>query len=136
MFTGTIIGVVNGDQITAAYTTTARTNSPPGTYPIVPRLVDSNDRQTNYTVTLVDGTLTVTSAGSANFTNAKLTGGLLQMVLSAGAGQNYALERSTNLVEWTSLITNTISADGTVNFTDTPATNNAKSIFYRARLAP
>jgi hypothetical protein len=30
-----------------------------GTYPIVPSLVDPNDRQINYTVTLVNGTLTV-----------------------------------------------------------------------------
>lgn len=61
-FTGTITGVVNGDNITATYSCSATTNSPVGTYPIVPALVDPNDRQTNYTVKLTNGTLTITMA--------------------------------------------------------------------------
>jgi hexosaminidase len=60
VFTGTIIGVTNGDNITAAYSTTANSASPVGAYPIVPALVDPNNRKTNYAVNLVDGTLTVT----------------------------------------------------------------------------
>jgi hypothetical protein len=59
VFTGTITGETNGDNITAAYSCSATTDSPVGTYPIVPSLVDPNDRQINYTVTLVNGTLTV-----------------------------------------------------------------------------
>jgi hypothetical protein len=58
-FSGTITGLVNGDNITATYSTTATNSSPPGTYPIMPSLVDPNNRQTNYTVTMVNGTLTV-----------------------------------------------------------------------------
>jgi hypothetical protein len=58
-FAGTITGVTNGDNLTATYTCGATPNSPPGTYPIVPSLVDPNNRQTNYTVALVNGTLTV-----------------------------------------------------------------------------
>jgi hypothetical protein len=61
VFTGTITGLTNGDNITATYSTTATVNSPVGTYPIIPSLVDPNDRETNYTVTLIDGTLTVGS---------------------------------------------------------------------------
>ena len=61
--TGTIVGVTNGDNITAAYNTTATIDSPAGIYAIVPSLVDPNDRQTNYSVTLVDGTLTVSLEG-------------------------------------------------------------------------
>ncbi len=59
VFTGTIVGLSNGDNITATYSTTATTSSPPGTYPIVPRLVDPDNLASNYSVTLVDGTLTV-----------------------------------------------------------------------------
>jgi hypothetical protein len=59
VFTGTITGVTNGDNITAIYSCSATAGSPVGTYPIVPSLVDPNDRQTNYTVSLVNGTLTV-----------------------------------------------------------------------------
>ena len=59
VFTGVIIGVTNGDNITAAYSSSAASNSPPGTYAITPALVDPNNRQTNYTVSLINGTLTV-----------------------------------------------------------------------------
>jgi uncharacterized repeat protein (TIGR03803 family) len=59
VFTGTITGVTNGDDITATYSCSATANSPAGNYLIVPSLVDPNDRQTNYIVNLVDGTLTV-----------------------------------------------------------------------------
>jgi uncharacterized repeat protein (TIGR03803 family) len=62
VFTGAITGVTNGDNITAAYSCSATNNSPVGTYPIVPALVDPDDRQTNYTVTLVNGTLTIAMA--------------------------------------------------------------------------
>ena len=40
VFSGTITGIQNGDNITATYATTATINSPAGTYPIVPSLVD------------------------------------------------------------------------------------------------
>lgn len=60
VFTGTITGLVNNDNITATYSTTADYQSLPGTYPIMPALVDPNNRATNYHVVLVNGTLTVT----------------------------------------------------------------------------
>ena len=61
-FTGTIVGIKNGDNITATYSTPATTNSPTGTYPIIPALVDPTGKLSNYTVTINNGTLTVTSA--------------------------------------------------------------------------
>jgi hypothetical protein len=61
-FTGTITGVQNGDNITASYSTVADASSPIGTYSIVPALNDSNGKLTNYSVTINDGSLTVTAA--------------------------------------------------------------------------
>jgi 6-phosphogluconolactonase (cycloisomerase 2 family) len=62
-FTGTITGIKNGDNITASYSTTATAASAPGTYPIVPALVDPTGKLSNYTVTaLNNGILTVTPA--------------------------------------------------------------------------
>ena len=58
-FTGSIVGIVNGDNISAAYNCSATTGSMAGIYPIIPSLVDPNNRETNYTVNLVNGTLTV-----------------------------------------------------------------------------
>ena len=59
VFTGTISGLVNGDNITAAYSCSATLTSPFGIYPIVPTLVDPGNRETNYSVSLIDGTLTI-----------------------------------------------------------------------------
>jgi len=61
-FTGTIVGIKNGDNITATYSTPATASSPAGTYPIIPALVDPTAKLGNYTVTINNGTLTVTTA--------------------------------------------------------------------------
>jgi len=62
IFTGSITGVTNSDNITAAYSSSATSASAAGTYNITPSLVDPANRQTNYAVNLVNGTLTVTQA--------------------------------------------------------------------------
>jgi 6-phosphogluconolactonase (cycloisomerase 2 family) len=62
LFTGTIVGIKNGDNITATYSTPATATSPAGTYPIIPALVDPTAKLGNYTVTINNGTLTVTTA--------------------------------------------------------------------------
>ena len=61
-FTGTISGVVNGDNITATFSCSAASNSPVGNYTITSTLNDPNDRQTNYAVTLNNGALTIVVA--------------------------------------------------------------------------
>jgi DNA-binding beta-propeller fold protein YncE len=60
-FTGSISGLVSGDNISATYACNASTNSPVGIYAIVPSLVDPSGRLGNYATALVNGTLTVTS---------------------------------------------------------------------------
>jgi hypothetical protein len=62
LFTGSIIGIKNGDNITATFSTTATSASPVGTYPIVPTLIDPNNVLGNYTVTSVNGILTINPA--------------------------------------------------------------------------
>ncbi len=57
--TGTLVGLQIGDEdITTAYSTTATLGSGAGQYPIIPAL-EPNDKLANYSVTLVNGTLTV-----------------------------------------------------------------------------
>jgi hypothetical protein len=58
-FTGNIVGLQDGDNITASYTTPATTSSPVGAYAIVPTLNDPDGKLTNYSVTLSHGQLTV-----------------------------------------------------------------------------
>ena len=61
-FTGTITGIQNGDNISASYSSIAGLTSALGTYPIVPAVVSPGNLQTNYQVTLTNGTLTVVQA--------------------------------------------------------------------------
>ena len=58
-FTGTLVGVTNSDDLTAAFTTAATLGSPPGNYPITPTVQDPNSRLGNYSLTTNLGALTV-----------------------------------------------------------------------------
>jgi hypothetical protein len=62
--TGTMSGVVNGDNISASYATIAGVTSPVGAYPITSSLSDPDQKLTNYSVSATAGTLTVSPAGS------------------------------------------------------------------------
>jgi len=59
---GTISGIKNADNITAKFASTATATSPVGSYPITPSLVDPGAKLGNYSVTLTNGTLTVSPA--------------------------------------------------------------------------
>ena len=64
-FSGSLTGVVNHDPITALFASTATPATPPGVYgpgssfAITPSLVDPSNRVGNYTLTSVQGTLTI-----------------------------------------------------------------------------
>lgn len=59
VFTGTLTGLVNNDNITATFSCSATSNSLPGIYVIQPTLLDPDNRLTNYVVTTKPGTLTI-----------------------------------------------------------------------------
>jgi 6-phosphogluconolactonase (cycloisomerase 2 family) len=63
VFTGTITGIRNGDNITAAYASATDPTTPVGAYPIVPTPSDNGTGAlANYVVTLNNGVLTITPA--------------------------------------------------------------------------
>jgi hypothetical protein len=64
----------------------------------------------------------------------QLPDGRISLSLSGQAGSNYAIEDSTNLVDWLQ-VTNFTSDGGSFQFIDNDSTNNAE-MFYRARLLP
>lgn len=80
-FSGNVSGNLNGDTFTESFTTTATAASPAGTYAIVPSVTGAN--LANYTVTVMDGTLTVAQAGSTTALQASAT--------SIAAGQTLTL---------------------------------------------
>jgi hypothetical protein len=57
--TGTLTGVVPGDGITASYTTVATSSSQAGSYAITPVLSDPNNKRSNYSAVLTNGTLII-----------------------------------------------------------------------------
>ena len=59
-FTGTISGLKNGDAITATQDSPATVGSQAGTYPIVPTVKDASGNIGNYSVSISNGTLTIT----------------------------------------------------------------------------
>ncbi len=62
-FTGTVTGALNGDSFVESFSTTATASSPVGTYPITPAVTGTN--LIFYSVTAVNGTLTITQAGTS-----------------------------------------------------------------------
>jgi MBG domain-containing protein/Big-like domain-containing protein/centrosomal CEP192-like protein/NHL repeat-containing protein len=66
VFTGATAGLVNGDTVSTTFSSTAVTNSPVGTYAIVPTVSGASS---NYTVVTVNGTLTITQNPSSLVVN-------------------------------------------------------------------
>ncbi|HTF69181.1 MAG TPA: FG-GAP-like repeat-containing protein, partial [Edaphobacter sp.] len=62
-FTGSLSGAINGDILQPVFSTTATSSSPVGAYPIAVSAIGNNIA--NYNIVAIDGTLTVTQAGSA-----------------------------------------------------------------------
>ncbi|HEX7652853.1 MAG TPA: MBG domain-containing protein, partial [Verrucomicrobiae bacterium] len=60
--TGSTIGFLAADNISTAYTTTANTNSAPGSYGVTPVFTDSGNRLGNYSLTTNSGALTISKA--------------------------------------------------------------------------
>ncbi|HWF03684.1 MAG TPA: MBG domain-containing protein [Candidatus Angelobacter sp.] len=59
-FTGSVQGLKNGDAITATQDSPATVDSPAGSYTIVPTLQDASGNIGNYSVSVSNGTLTIT----------------------------------------------------------------------------
>jgi hypothetical protein len=74
--TGTVANVVSGQSILPTYSTTAVTSSPAGTYPITPAYTfGPGTKASNYAVTVVKGTLTITTTDAGGGSNPPGGGG-------------------------------------------------------------
>jgi len=137
IFTGSIVGVQNGDNITATYSTTATTSSPAGTYPIVPALVDPGSQLTNYTVTLNNGTLTVTGASAPTILSIARSS-ITNIIITWASVSNtvYRAQYKTSLTStnWNDLAPDVTASASTASFTDQPGTDLQR--FYRVVMNP
>jgi hypothetical protein len=112
VMTGTIIGVVAGDGITASYSTTAVAGSQVGTYRIIPVLNDPNSKLSNYSVTVENGALVIFNGSSPmplwmSSSSATAGGGSFTMTVS---GANFA---SNSVVLWNGLVRATTFVNST-----------------------
>jgi len=131
--TGVITGLANGDNITATYSVTANPGSPVGKYPILPSLVDPNNRQINYAVSLVNGTLTVATPPA--ILSASQFGNSFVFTWSTTAFQTYQIQYATNLNQgtWVNLGEAITATNSTA--TASGSTANAQE-FYRVVVLP
>jgi hypothetical protein len=135
VFTGIIVGIQNGDNISATYSTTASNSSPPGMYPIIPSLVDPGMVLSNYSVFTTNGILAVTPSVAFSILSAAQTGGNnLQITWSSISNSIYRVQYKTDLTltNWISLTPDVIALDVTASFTDTNAVDSKR--FYRVLL--
>ena len=83
--TGTVVNVVPGQSITATFSTTATTASPAGAYPITPAyIIGAGTKASNYAITVVNGTLTITSSGSGGGGGGEAVAAEVVVVAAAG----------------------------------------------------
>lgn len=129
--TGTVTGAVNSDQFTVSGTTTATLTSPPGVYPIVP--VASGFDLGNYTVTTVNGTLTVTqplptiSAVTAS-SNPAMAGAAVTFTVSVTSENGTPTGTVTFLDGTTTLGMGTLGAGGTATYSTSSLAAGTHSI--------
>jgi hypothetical protein len=133
-FSGTVTGAVGGDSFTESFTTTATASSNVGSYPIVPAVTGP---QSNYTVTLVNGALTVTGAPTSTALSAPASAAYganvtLTATVSSSAGTPGGVVTFTS--GSTTLGTGTLNGSGaaTLNTTALPAGTNAVTAVYAA----
>jgi hypothetical protein len=135
LFTGSITGLQNGDLIGATYSCGATSASPAAAYPIVPTLVDPNNRLPNYQVSVLDGTLTVLAPVPPSIQSVWQSGDTLVFSWTATTGNAYQVQWNSDLTgtNWTDLGDGITATNSTITTTDTL---NAAQCFYRVVLVP
>jgi V8-like Glu-specific endopeptidase len=114
---------------------------PAGSYTVMFHAAAGYLTPTNATLNVVGGqtvTLNITYVAASSSTVPRLVApaiakGMLQLTITGTASEKVAIERSTNLVNWTAMVTNTIGAGGSVGFSDALSANRPRA-FYRAQL--
>ncbi len=103
-----------------------------GNHPVAFKTLSGWTTPGNQTVT-VSASQTTTATGvyvPKQLTEMALSNGVFSFVLNGSVGSNYVIQVSSDLVNWQSISTNTVSADGSVNTTDS-STFGLPQRFYR-----
>jgi len=131
VFGGSIGGIQNSDNITATYSTTATIDSVPGTYPITPALIDPDIKLPNYSVTMVNGILTVSSL--PRIVDVSESNGVFTLSFTTEVGRTYRIEYKNSLTDLIWTAKTTVTGTGSV-MTITDDISSIDSRFYRVVL--
>jgi hypothetical protein len=137
IFTGNLTGIQNNDNITASFTTTALVDSPPGTYPIIPNLVDPNSLLSNYSVFSTNGTLTITQVSQPPVILSVVAndGSDVMLTWSSVSNSVYRIQASSDANgSWTNLMPDVTALGSTACKTDHVGVVEKR--FYRVVLLP
>jgi hypothetical protein len=129
----TATGLVNTDSVSSATLSSAgaAADAAAGGYPITITDAAGDGGLTNYLITYMSGTLTVTSPGKITITSVVLVD--INDALIAGTGDAnviYTIQASSDLINWQSIGTATAGAHGAFEFEDSNIAN-FPSRFYR-----
>ncbi len=125
-FTASYNGFVNGEGTNVisgspVLSTAAATNSPVGTYPI--QVSQGTLSSANYTFSLTNGTLTITSVApvlTISFTNVgNQTNSISLSCAGLTPNNTYYMQASTDLAQWQQVATLQAASDGTITYTET-----------------
>jgi subtilisin-like proprotein convertase family protein len=127
VFTGTLTGLQNGDNITASNSSPATTASPAGSYDIVPTLIDPGGKLVNYAVTITNGVLTIVDAPRL-LSISKSPEGTFVIQCQVHAGRTYRFQYKNSLLDtnWTAL-----GGDQTAVASRVAITNNGDASLQR-----
>jgi uncharacterized repeat protein (TIGR01451 family) len=81
-------------------------------------------------------TTTLVTAPAQGVLSGIMINGEMHLTLTSQPGFVYAIQESTNLSSWASLVTNTVSAGGAIRYTDTNSPNFNQRFYRGLRLAP
>jgi hypothetical protein len=137
-FTATITGWANGEDTNVlggalVLTSPAQTNSPVGTYPIIPEGLTS----TNYSITFSNGTLTVTAPTPPSILSAVRSAGTnIVITWSSISNSVYRVQHKADVTHtnWIDLTPDVTATGSTASFTDQPGGEGQR--FYRVALVP
>ena len=133
VFTGSITGIQNSDNITATFVSAALPSSLPGSYPITPVLSDPDSRLINYLTTTNNGALNVECLTSMTVTSLDDSGaGSLRDALAAVCNDGMIDFAVTGTIA----LNNRLDVNRSVNITGPGATNltisgsNSNRVFH------
>ncbi|HEY3862903.1 MAG TPA: protease pro-enzyme activation domain-containing protein [Verrucomicrobiae bacterium] len=135
VFTGTLSGLQNGDNISASFNCAAAPGSPSGMYSIAPVLADPGGRLPNYQVTLVDGALTILPPAPATLQIMPLLSNSFLVEWSAVRGATYQVQvrPSLNSGGWSNLAGQIVATNTTAVLPELAGSSN---YFYRVLQVP